>query len=468
MSPLRIHPTNPRYFCDETGRPVFLTGSHTWANFQDIGEEGAAPFDYHAYLDFLQDHHHNFFRLWVWEQAERAPWTADRIFFSPLPYQRTGPGLANDGKPKFDLDAWNPEYFARLRQRVSLAGERGFYVSIMLFQGWCLNKTGTQHGDPWPYHPYHPANNINGVEVKADGMIDDDEHPTLHSLGNPAVLSRQEAYVKKVIDTVNDLDNVLFEIINEGGSTVWQVHMINLIHAYEAGKPKQHPVGMTHRIGPEQFNEDLFNSPADWISPAQEPQDWLHPGSSYLQNYREDPPASSGRKVILTDTDHLWGHGANHKWAWKSFLRGLQPIFMDPWQPLAGRLERERTQWIWIAGGICKDDPDYPDWEPVRQNLGIIRHYAERINLATMTPHDELASTRYCLANPGEEYLVYLPEGGNVTLNLLGAPGPFTVEWFIPLLSRTLTGVELLAGNRYVVLAAPFTGDVVLYLKKLP
>jgi len=33
--PLRIHPTNPRYFADRGGKVVFLTGSHTWGNLQD-------------------------------------------------------------------------------------------------------------------------------------------------------------------------------------------------------------------------------------------------------------------------------------------------------------------------------------------------------------------------------------------------------------------------------------------------
>jgi len=34
------------------------------------------------------------------------------------------------------------------------------------------------------------------------------------------------------------------------------------------------------------------------------------------------------------------------------------------------------------------------------------------VNLAALVPHPELASTRYCLAKPGKEYVVYLPEGG--------------------------------------------------------
>ena len=38
--------------------------------------------------------------------------------------------------------------------------------------------------------------------------------------------------MKKVIDTVNDLDNVLYEILNEGGATAWTIHMVDLIHGY--------------------------------------------------------------------------------------------------------------------------------------------------------------------------------------------------------------------------------------------
>jgi len=34
------------------------------------------------------------------------------------------------------------------------------------------------------------------------------------------------------------------------------------------------------------------------------------------------------------------------------------------------------------------------------------------MNLAAMTPQGELASTKYCLANAGTEYLVYQPKPG--------------------------------------------------------
>ena len=34
--PLRRCPANPRYFTDDTGRAIYLSGSHTWAVFQDL------------------------------------------------------------------------------------------------------------------------------------------------------------------------------------------------------------------------------------------------------------------------------------------------------------------------------------------------------------------------------------------------------------------------------------------------
>ncbi len=463
--PLRVHPINPRYFTNDTGRAIYLTGSHTWANLQDIGLPGGPPFPYDEYLDFMEHYGHNFMRLWMFEHPERASWTEVPIVFDPLPWMRTGPGLATDGKPKFDLTTFNEAYFTRMRERIIAAGEHGIYCAVMLFQGWSLHRTSAKVGDPWPVHPFNAANNVNGIDVPYTAE-DDDEHPCLHSMMLPDVLARQEAYVQKVIDAVNDLDNVLYEIINEGGATAWQIHMIDLVHRVERAKAKQHPVGMTYRFRPKQYNSELFGSPAEWISPANEPAGWWIPGLAVLEDYQNDPPAADGRKVVLNDTDHLWGHGGNPRWVWKSFLRGHNPIFMDPWWPLYIESDPQVTPWTFV-GGISKDHRDYPDWDPTRRAMGDTRRYAEKMDLAAMTPQPALASTGYCLANVGKEYLVYLPEGGSVTLNLRGEEVLYNVEWFLPQVNRTFPGAHPLAGGDYVVTAAPYTGDAVLYLKKI-
>lgn len=462
MSPLYTLPSNSRYFTLDGENARYLTGSHTWCNLQDIGLKDTPPFPYQEYLNFMQASNHNFMRLWMFEQPERACWTDSVLYFDPLPWNRTGPGLAADGKPKFDLASWNEDYFIRLRQRIIQAGEREIFCAVMLFQGWSLSVTG-KGLDPWTVHPFNGQNNVNGVDVPFHGW-DNETAPSLHSLHNPDVVSYQETYVRKVIDTINDLDNVLYEIINEGGSLSWQVHMVDYIHAYERGKSKQHPVGITSGT-PWLRNAPIIASSTDWYSPVNQPNWWNRSDFAYIEDYRQDPPAADGRKVSFPDTDHLWGHGGNPKWVWKCFTRGHNPIFMDPWQGLYLGATEEIAGWS-FTGGISKDQRDYPDWDPTRQAMGDTKRYADKMGLAKMIPCPHLVSSRYCLANPGVEYLVYLPDGGPVTIDLCEHTGKFNVEWYFPTLRRTIPGARPLDGGDYTTTNTPYTGDAVLYLKK--
>lgn len=439
--PLRVHPTNPRYFTDDGRRAVYLTGAHTWDNLQDMGEtDPPAPFDFDAYLDFLQQHHHNFIRLWRWELVrwdtaannEKPP---KQLVAAPHPWARTGPGRALDGKPKFNLDRFDDAYFQRLRARVEAARQRGIYVAVMLFEGW-----GLQHvAGAWAAHPFHPSNHVNGLQADLDG---DGQGLEVHTLQVPAVTRVQEAYVRRVVDTLNDLDNVLYEIANEAGaySTAWQEHLIRFIHTYQKTKPKQHPVGMTFQYArdPKQrgANATLFHSPADWVSP--------NPDAGRF-NYRTDPPPADGRKVVLSDTDHLWGIGGDVAWVWKSFTRGHNPLFMDPYKQVV------------LHGG------NPARWEPVRRALGVTRRLADRLELAAMLPQPELASSGFCLAQAGRDYVVYLPGGGEVTVDLAAAQGPLQAEWLHPVTGQITAGSPVPGGGRQT-LKAPQAGDAVLHL----
>lgn len=61
-----------------------------------------------------------------------------------------------------------------------------------------------------------------------------------------------------------------------------------------------------------------------------------------------------------------------------------------------------------------------------------------RIPLVKMSCADELVgneqsnNSRYCLAQTGQLYLVYLPNGGSCNLDLTGAAGSYDVKWFNP------------------------------------
>lgn len=150
---------------------MYLTGAHTWDSLQDMGEANVpAAFDFNAYLDFLAKHDHNFIRLWRWElvswdTSANDEKTGRRLLAAPHPLARTGPGQALDGKPRFDLDQSDEDYFRRLRSRVAAARDRGIYVSVMLFEGWAVQHVH----DAWRAHPFHPANNVNGFDGDANG-----------------------------------------------------------------------------------------------------------------------------------------------------------------------------------------------------------------------------------------------------------------------------------------------------------
>ena len=433
MGPLAIHPENPRYFQNTAaGEVVYLTGSHTWANLVDIGPNDPPPqFDFTAYIDWMKQLNHNFIRMWTWElvtwntnaNGENKIHTA-----APQPWARTGPGTALDGKPKFDLTKFDPAYFDRLRSRVAAARDRGIYVSIMLFEGWGLQFAPKA----WEGHPFNPQNNINGIDGDPNK---NGKGLQIYTLANKDVTTLQEAYVRKVIDTVNELDNVLYEISNENHppSTEWQYHIIRYIKDYEKNKPQQHPVGMTFQYHGGK-NQTLFESPADWISPNPD------------GGYRDDPPAADGKKVILNDTDHLWGIGGNQQWVWKSFLRGHNPIFMDPY------------------GGVVLGERFDPRWDPIRKSLGYTLMFAGKMDLAKMQPLNDLASTKYCLANPGREYLVYNPsaDANSITVNLKA--GNYNYEWFNPNSGKVESSGTIEAKDGEQSFPTPFKADAVLYV----
>jgi hypothetical protein len=431
--PLQTHPSIPHWFVDGYEKPTYLSGSHTQMSLQE--RQGQPKLSFELLLQFLVDHGHNFTKLWIQEDA----------FHSPLPFQRTGPAPAVDGKPRFDLSTPNQEYFDELRSRAEAAQAHGMYIAVMLFNGWSIEGK-TRGRKIWDRHPFHRDNNVNGIDGDQDR---DGEGTEVHTLKNRAITAIQEAYVRKVIDSISDLDNVLYEISNESASTpdntAWQYHMIDFIHEHERTKPNQHPVGMTVQW-PDGDNRVLYESPADWISPNSN------------DGYRDNPPAENHGKIVLNDTDHLWGNGGNAGWVWKSFMRGLNPIFVDSTPPLSKQYELAQA-------------------EEIRAAMGDTLAYTERIDLVNMKPREDLCSTTFCLVNPGKEYLIYFPPTRwcsvpfigslyqcRLTLDLSGDKSVFDVEWFSPD-SKNREPAGKTAGGVVTTFIPPFRGSSVLHLK---
>jgi hypothetical protein len=455
--PLRTLSTNPHYFTDGSGRAVYLTGSQTWNTLQDWGTHGSVqPIDFPAFVNMLLAHNHNFTLIWATELPtfHGLPTTAASppdFTVSPLPWERTGPGIATDGKLKFDLTKFNQGYFDRLRDRVQQLGTAGIYAGCYFFTGEWLNLFRF----PGDGYPLSGANNVNGV--------DDGGGTGAVTMTAPnAVTTVQDAYVRKVIDTLNDLPNVLWIVSEEApaDSTWWNSHLISLARSYEAGKPLQHPIGYATTVS---FTDaGLLNSDADWIAPAAR----ISPSTSYGSGHPRN-------KVNINDSDHsyweMWNDPpqVNRNYFWINFTNGNQTLFMDPYVVFYPRQGRNMSPSP--VDGISPG-PD-PRWENVRGTMGFIRGYATRMNLALMTPRGDLASTGHALANTtsgSAEILIYAPSGGTLDVDLSGIDAPFAVEWMNPESGATTPGKPAHGGGTISV-TPPFAfgKDAVLYLKEL-
>ena len=97
--------------------------------------------------------------------------------------------------------------------------------------------------------------------------------------------------------------------------------------------------------------------------------------------------------------------------------------------------------------------------------MGVARRLADKMDLAAMKPDKKLASSGYCLVNPGQEYLAYLPSATELTIDLSAAAGPMTFEWIDPRSgdSRTAPAVS---GGAVRSLKAPAPNNWVVHIRR--
>jgi hypothetical protein len=453
--PLKISP-NPRYFQDANGHALVLAGSHTWNNLQDWGTNGTLQaLDFPAYVKFLVAHGQNFTLLWRTELPKFCglPTTdanAPDFTTAPQPWQRTGPGNASDGAPKFDLAKLDPAYFALLRARVSALNEAGVWAGVYLFTGEWLNVYRCA-GDGYPLTG---GNNVNGIDDGGGNGSMDMKAPN-------AITAIQDAMVDATIDALDDLPNVLWIVSEEAAASTawWQGHMIAHVRAYEAGKPEQHPIGLAAITGAD--DQTVYDSDADWVAPFAQLSPSMTCGSG-----------SPKCKVDVNDSDHsyfgMWNDTAqkNRQYAWENFARGNQVAFMDPY--VVSYPRQHRNDCPAPKNGICAA-PD-ARWDNFRDNLGYIVAYSRKLNLVKAEPSTTLCSTGYCLGQTpaaGLEMLVYAPNGGPVTVDTSKAVGrTLRYEWFSPVTGKVFASDTVTGGSATQSFPTPASGtvDAVLYV----
>jgi hypothetical protein len=459
---LRVHSTNPRYFTDDSGDPIYLTGSHTWYNFQtrvtiDANSYLNTTQDMEDYLDYIEGFGHNFTRLWTgWAYMDGTTYPGTGA--GDWPWSRSATGGGFDGGNQWDLTSFDSDYFDKVVDWIVEVESRGMYVSVMLF-GSMAGYNG-RWVDGSATVVWHPDENttLDDADVDPDDLC----HATNGFYTSSTILAYQKALAEKFIDTLYTYDNVIWEIANEppestcaGGIVdAWVDAMVDYIQNYEQTTySKQHLVAVNY--GGSTSTNLLKAMNAEVIGPTTVPVD-----------YKEGGEASYSSQVVVHDTDHTYGFSYIvdkediRKSVWKTFLRGNHTIFMDSYDAIRN-----------ANMDNCQPSDPCPntEWDLTRNTMGWTLDYANKVNdLAGLIPSESVGdcSTQYCLRNTTDrEYLAYQDGTGNFTVNLVA--GNYAYEWFNPTTGTIAETGTFAASAGDKTFTPPFSGDALLYLSPI-
>ena len=424
---LTVDTTNPRWVTNNAGKAIVLTGQHHWHINQKYKNEALFPWQW--YQDTLVNKKHNFYRGWTWTDTN----------FSPFIYA---------GGPPFDLDSMSTGFTNALASRLNRANQKGLYTSVMLFQGWSIQDGGPPNrplrvDNPWSKHPFNVNNNRDMINGDFTSAYQGSEiHADLAGGMSNAITAKQQKYARFVVDRLRGYTNLIWEISNEspaGGSyRNWQNLMVSTIK----GRDNSHLILVSCR-GAE-TRSSMMNTTAQMVAVCQEN------GAGITSN--PDPLHADGTRVLIADSDHIQPrYVTDRTWAWKFFLRGYHPWFMDLTQP--------KPTW-WRDGWNTNAYKDVP------RSLGAIQKVAATTNLRMLVPQAKGAVAPvkykgysgkifalYSTNNPrqksgnwadGKEYLA-LGEPGRILrlCNLQVSPTTvYNYEW-----RNALTGTRLASGS---------------------
>jgi hypothetical protein len=136
-----------------------------------------------------------------------------------------------------------------------------------------------------------------------------------------------------------------------------------------------------------------INSPADCFAVA---------GSWQSRRYaKKNPPPNNNGEPGIVDMDHVSPGSNDVGFVWSAFTRGYNfNLYDKPFE---------------------NPGAESPQWRRIRRNVGKTVEYAGKLDMVNVVPREDLASTGFCLAKRGYQYIVY--QRGR---------GPFTVSGLRP------------------------------------
>ena len=449
--PIRIHPSNPHYLHWQ-GR-LFLVVTSA----EHYGAVINADFDWRRYLATLHREGMNLTRIFAGTYREfpgdfgiERNTLAPQRFLAPWPQRGA----------RFDLDAWNPDFFERLKAFAGEAERLGIAVEVTLF---CSTYGERQ----WSLSPFNPANNGNVFPLK--------DWKWLHTLDNGGALPFQERFVRKIVRELNPFSNIIFEIQNEpwadrtitgqpvnpylplrwpntadcadAASLAWQERVAFWIRTEESALPNRHLIA---------WNACNFRAPLPAILKGADIVNfhYAYPEAVWW-NYAWNLPVSCDETGFLGTGDEAY-----RKQAWRFLLAGGGLFNHLDYSFSVGKEDGTDFQPKSPGGGS----------PALRRQLWFLREFLETLPLAGMKPARELVqhapgAEAVAMAKAGDAYVVYLTGSGGSDLVLEVPPGEYEAEWWNPEDGRRLASAVVRHPRGPLRLATPpFAQDAALKL----
>lgn len=198
-------------------------------------------------------------------------------------------------------------------------------------------------------------------------------------------------------------------------------------------------------------------------------QEWSRTQHAFMLAQRQRQQ-SLGRIIPQTNEEYgyedhypMWAKGLGSESA-DTLRRTAWEIVMAGGYQTSGETARRGTNvWPDTGGGWMNGRGD--------DTMTIFQGYAHMVDFFTSfewwntEPHDELVNNgNYCLAKPGELYAIYLPHGGNVTVEL--SAGKYEGVWWDASTGRKIALAPLnVTAPSWTSPAAPGSGDWALLLR---
>jgi len=438
-TPIRLHPDNPHYFLYKD-RPTILIASG-----EHYGAVINMDFDFATYLNTLEEIGLNHTRIFLGDYIEEpGAFCIETNTLSPkdgrfiCPWKRSNVDGFSRGGNKFNLDQWDPAYFKRLHDFMSLAEKKGVIVEAVLFFSGYLFK----------HSPFHHSNNINNTDT-----IKSNQYMTL---GTGNILDHQKKYCVKLVQELNRYNNLIINIANEPwfdnqehhgfaspppqSTKEWIMHVSEWIIDTEKSLPNKHILSVDY------MNEGRV-IPDDDLK--------LYYKNISVFNHHYDRNAKSAS----LNYDRVNGVMSFNE-------TGLMP-------PMTTQYRIQGWTYIFSGGGLYNNldftfqvgfedgtgSTDYTcEWysgctnPEAKYQLAALLRFMNSVQFINMEPDYRAIALNYGDENvyplvwKGNEYTVYFEGGSRARIKLHVPPGTWEARWINPadlnILSREIVEIE--------------------------